>query len=79
MYGWVGAWTPRVVYLKEKYRMKHQGDNGIMVLFFFNKSMCFVHVFALPVWFRILLGAKSVRGVICTNQLSLKAISKEKS
>ena len=41
--------------------------------------MCFVHFFALPVWFRILLGAKSVRGVMCTHKPSLKSISKAKT
>ena len=34
---------------------------------------------ALPVWFWIFLGAKSVRGVMCTHKPSLKSISKAKT
>ena len=34
---------------------------------------------ALPVWFWIFLGTKSVRGVMCTHKPSLKSISKAKT
>jgi len=42
--------------------------------------MCFFEFLgALPVWFWIFLGAKSVRGVMCTHNSSLKSIPKAKT
>ena len=50
------------------------------VVFFINKSMCFssflVH-FRFVFW--TFLGAKSVRGVMCTHKPDLKSISKAKT
>ena len=44
-----------------------------------RKYMFFEFLGALPVWFWIFLGAKSVRGVMCTHNPSLKSISKPKT
>ena len=42
--------------------------------------MCFFEfIGALPVWFWIFLGAKLVRGVMCTHKPELKSISKAKT